>query len=65
MKRTFFFLNIHWYLLVTMELIFAVPHLYPIDEELIKLSMVDQLGRLGLSEHFSEEIEDVLRRVYK
>ncbi|XXG70517.1 hypothetical protein AAC387_Pa06g3264 [Persea americana] len=43
----------------------GVPHLYPIDEELTKLSMVDQLGRLGLSEHFSEEIEDVLRRVYK
>ncbi|XXG70515.1 hypothetical protein AAC387_Pa06g3263 [Persea americana] len=43
----------------------GVPPFYPIDEELIKLSIVDRLERLGLSEHFSEEIEDVLSHVYR
>ncbi|XP_077242091.1 terpene synthase 04 [Tasmannia lanceolata] len=42
----------------------GVPHIYPIDEELIKLCMVDRIERLGLAEHFSDEIKQVLRQVY-
>ncbi len=48
------------------KLIFiAVPATYPMDEELIKLCMVDQLFRLGLAEHFVQETEDVLAQVYR
>ncbi|XP_058073243.1 (E,E)-geranyllinalool synthase-like isoform X2 [Magnolia sinica] len=43
----------------------GVPPVYPIDEELIKLCMVDRLERLGLAEYFQEEIEEVLCGVYR
>jgi geranyllinalool synthase len=43
----------------------AVPATYPIDEELIKLCMVNQLFRLGLAEHFVQEAEEVLAQVYR
>ncbi|KAI3510368.1 hypothetical protein L1887_17307 [Cichorium endivia] len=43
----------------------GVPPKYPIDEELIELSMVDQVQKLGLSEYFTEEIESILRNVYR
>ncbi|KAF8409325.1 hypothetical protein HHK36_005399 [Tetracentron sinense] len=43
----------------------GVPSIYPMDEELIKLCMVDRLERLGLAEHFFEGIEDVLAHVYR
>ncbi|XP_059635069.1 (E,E)-geranyllinalool synthase-like [Cornus florida] len=42
----------------------GVPSIYPMDEELIKLCMVNQIQRLGLSEHFNEEIEKTLSEVY-
>ncbi|XP_059660928.1 (E,E)-geranyllinalool synthase-like [Cornus florida] len=42
----------------------GVPSMYPMDEELIKLCMVNQIQRLGLSEHFNEEIENILSEVY-
>ncbi|KAF8391391.1 hypothetical protein HHK36_023695 [Tetracentron sinense] len=41
-----------------------VPSTYPVDEELIKLCLVNQIQRLGLAEHFIEEIEDILAHVY-
>ncbi|XP_058073232.1 (E,E)-geranyllinalool synthase-like [Magnolia sinica] len=44
---------------------YGVPPMYPVDEELIKLSMVNQLERLGLREHFLEEIEEVLSLTYR
>ncbi|XP_027160774.1 (E,E)-geranyllinalool synthase-like isoform X2 [Coffea eugenioides] len=43
----------------------GVPAEYPLDEELIKLCLVDHVQRLGLAEHFEEEIEDILKLVYK
>ncbi|KAA8515305.1 hypothetical protein F0562_018465 [Nyssa sinensis] len=43
----------------------GVTSMYPMDEELIKLSMVNQIQRLGLAEHFNEEIEEILSRVYR
>ncbi|GMY37277.1 S-linalool synthase-like [Fagus crenata] len=43
----------------------GVPPTYPIDEELIKLCMVNQLLRLGFAEHFVQEIEEVLAQVYR
>ncbi|TKY59317.1 (E,E)-geranyllinalool synthase [Spatholobus suberectus] len=43
----------------------GVPQTYPMDEDLIKLCMVNQLQRLGLAEHFVEEIEEILARVYR
>ncbi|KAK4857668.1 hypothetical protein QYF36_004326 [Acer negundo] len=42
----------------------GVPPRYPMDEDLIKLCIVNQLQRLGLAEHFIKEIEEVLAQVY-
>ncbi|KAG5561552.1 hypothetical protein RHGRI_004560 [Rhododendron griersonianum] len=42
----------------------GVPPMYPMDEELIKLSLVNQVTRLGLAEHFSGEIEVILSEAY-
>ncbi|XP_027160313.1 S-linalool synthase-like [Coffea eugenioides] len=41
----------------------GVPAVYPVDEEFTKLLMVDHVQRLGLSEHFNEEIEHILKQV--
>ncbi|XP_027348360.1 (E,E)-geranyllinalool synthase-like [Abrus precatorius] len=43
----------------------GVPQTYPLDEDLIRLCMVNQLRRLGLAEHFVEEIEEMLTKVYR
>ncbi|XP_061977401.1 (E,E)-geranyllinalool synthase [Populus nigra] len=43
----------------------GVPQTYPMDEELLKLCMVNQLQRLGLAEHFNQEIEGLLEQVYR
>ncbi|XP_022847589.1 S-linalool synthase-like [Olea europaea var. sylvestris] len=43
----------------------GVPAKYPVDEELIKLCMVDRVQRLGLTEHFNEEIEKILAKIYR
>ncbi|XP_058202805.1 (E,E)-geranyllinalool synthase-like [Rhododendron vialii] len=43
----------------------GVPPMYPMDEELIKLSLVNQVTRLGLAEHFSGEIEVILSEAYR
>ncbi|KAG8381989.1 hypothetical protein BUALT_Bualt05G0029800 [Buddleja alternifolia] len=42
-----------------------VPVKYPVDEEMIKLCMVDQVQRLGVAEHFNQEIEKILAQVYR
>ncbi|KAJ8616318.1 hypothetical protein MRB53_035690 [Persea americana] len=44
---------------------FSVPPTYPIDEELIKLCVVNRLERLGLDEQFQDEIDKVLLDVYR
>ncbi|XWS15704.1 hypothetical protein CRYUN_Cryun34aG0024700 [Craigia yunnanensis] len=43
----------------------GVPPTYPMDEELIKLCVVNQLQRFGLADHFTHEIEDNLARLYR
>ncbi|KAI3742937.1 hypothetical protein L1987_60636 [Smallanthus sonchifolius] len=42
----------------------GVPQKYPVDEELVELSMVDQVQKLGLYEYFAEEIDNILRKIY-
>ncbi|KAJ6767149.1 ENT-COPALYL DIPHOSPHATE SYNTHASE CHLOROPLASTIC [Salix purpurea] len=43
----------------------GVPQTYPMDEELLRLCMVNQLQKLGLAEHFEQEIEGLLEQVYR
>ncbi|OMO65118.1 hypothetical protein COLO4_31527 [Corchorus olitorius] len=43
----------------------GVPPSYPMDEGLIKLCVVNQLHKLGLADHFTEEIEDNLAPLYR
>lgn len=43
----------------------AVPAQYPIDEELMNVRIVDHVQRLGLAEYFGEEIEHILKQVYR
>ncbi|XP_021294504.1 (E,E)-geranyllinalool synthase [Herrania umbratica] len=43
----------------------GVPPTYPMDEELIKLGLANQLQRSGLAEHFTQQIEDILTQVYR
>ncbi|CAI9756495.1 unnamed protein product [Fraxinus pennsylvanica] len=43
----------------------GVPAKYPVDEELVKLCMVDHVQRLGLAEHFNGEIEKILAQIYR
>ncbi|XP_014506607.1 (E,E)-geranyllinalool synthase isoform X1 [Vigna radiata var. radiata] len=43
----------------------GVPQTYPMDEDLIKLCMINQLQRLGLAEHFDKEIGEILAKIYR
>ncbi|KAF7847693.1 hypothetical protein BT93_L2717 [Corymbia citriodora subsp. variegata] len=43
----------------------TVPSLYLVDEELTKLSMVYQLVRLGLTEYFDQEKDEILAQIYR
>ncbi|XP_030528950.1 S-linalool synthase-like [Rhodamnia argentea] len=43
----------------------GVPSLYLVDEELTKLSMVHQLVRLGLTEYFDREKDEILAQIYR
>nr|GMC78824.1 (E,E)-geranyllinalool synthase [Ipomoea batatas] len=43
----------------------GVPARYPVDEELIKLCVIDHIQRLGLAEHFSQEIAETLSQIYR
>ncbi|XP_059595850.1 (E,E)-geranyllinalool synthase-like isoform X1 [Vitis vinifera] len=42
----------------------GVPSMYPMDEQLIQLSMVDHLQKLGLAYCFDKEIENILEHVF-
>ncbi|KAI8001080.1 (E,E)-geranyllinalool synthase [Camellia lanceoleosa] len=44
---------------------YGVPPMYPMDEEIIKLCLVNQIIVLGLAEYFKEEIEEILSKVYR
>ncbi|XP_024984527.1 S-linalool synthase-like [Cynara cardunculus var. scolymus] len=41
----------------------GVPQI--MDEQLVELSMVDQVQRLGLYEYFTDEIDNILKNVYR
>ncbi|CAL9136411.1 unnamed protein product [Musa acuminata var. zebrina] len=43
----------------------VVPSVFPVDEDLIKLCLVDHLRRLGCGEHFAEEIRGVMDHTYR
>ncbi|XP_028095683.1 (E,E)-geranyllinalool synthase-like [Camellia sinensis] len=43
----------------------GVPPMYPMDEEIVKLCLVNQILVLGLAEYFKEEIEDILSNVFR
>nr|QIQ55998.1 putative terpene synthase 7 [Eremophila drummondii] len=43
----------------------GVPEKYPVDEGMIKLSIVDHVQRLGLAEYFNQEIEQILAQIYE
>nr|QWB49557.1 terpene synthase 26 [Aquilaria sinensis] len=43
----------------------GVPPTYPLDEELIRLCLVNQIQRLGLAQHFTHEIETILSQAYR
>ncbi|WJZ96336.1 hypothetical protein VitviT2T_015030 [Vitis vinifera] len=43
----------------------GVPSMYPMDEQLIQLSMVDHLQKLGLAYCFDKEIENILEHVFR
>ncbi|MQL74191.1 hypothetical protein Taro_006552 [Colocasia esculenta] len=43
----------------------GVPAAYPVDEQLPKLIMVDTLERLGITEHFVEEVADMMRCIHR
>ncbi|KAF7115938.1 hypothetical protein RHSIM_RhsimUnG0042800 [Rhododendron simsii] len=47
------------------ENIEKVPTTYPVDGELIKLCLVNHIQRLGLAEHFTKEIDEILERIYQ
>ncbi|KAK4340579.1 hypothetical protein RND71_039080 [Anisodus tanguticus] len=43
----------------------GVPSRFPGDEELKLLCMIDNIQRMGLSQHFEKEIEQILDQVYR
>ncbi|GKV18640.1 hypothetical protein SLEP1_g28989 [Rubroshorea leprosula] len=43
----------------------GVPPTYPMDEDLIQLCMVNQLQRLGLADHFTQEIDHILAHIHR
>ncbi|KAK3433152.1 hypothetical protein EUGRSUZ_D00666 [Eucalyptus grandis] len=43
----------------------GIPSFYPVDEDLTKLSMVHQLVRLGLTEYFDRENDEILAKIYR
>ncbi|EOA34402.1 hypothetical protein CARUB_v10021930mg [Capsella rubella] len=43
----------------------GVPQVYPLSEELIKLTMINVMDNFGLSEYFGEEINRFLLQIYK
>ncbi|KAM7249753.1 hypothetical protein ACFE04_000060 [Oxalis oulophora] len=43
----------------------GVPQSFPMDEELLKLSIVDHIQKLGLAEHFKQDIDRILAEAYR
>ncbi|KAM7255129.1 hypothetical protein ACFE04_020370 [Oxalis oulophora] len=43
----------------------GVPQSFPIDEELLKLSIVDHIQKLGLAEHFKQDTGRILAEAYR
>ncbi|CAL9167783.1 unnamed protein product [Musa hybrid cultivar] len=43
---------------------FAVPAMFPVDQDLIKLCLVDHLRQLGCGEHFANETHVVMDQIY-
>ncbi|GLT77211.1 hypothetical protein SLA2020_488190 [Shorea laevis] len=43
----------------------GVPPTYPMDEDLIQLCLVHQLQRLGLADHFTQEIDHILGHIHR
>ncbi|KAI9120593.1 hypothetical protein K1719_007626 [Acacia pycnantha] len=41
----------------------GVPQTYPMDEDLVKLCMVNQIEKLGLAQYFVQEIEETLAQI--
>ncbi|KAI8525460.1 hypothetical protein RHMOL_Rhmol13G0232000 [Rhododendron molle] len=54
-----------WGSTVGEENIEKVPTTYPVDGELIRLCLVNHIQRLGLAEHFTKEIDEVLENIYR
>ncbi|KAL6287533.1 hypothetical protein ACE6H2_011923 [Prunus campanulata] len=44
---------------------YGVPAVYPLDEDLVKILLINQIETLGLAEHFTEEITSFLAQVYR
>ncbi|PQM39115.1 S-linalool synthase [Prunus yedoensis var. nudiflora] len=44
---------------------YGVPAVYPLDEDLVKILLINQIETLGLAEHFTEEITSLLAQVYR
>ncbi|TQD81442.1 hypothetical protein C1H46_033027 [Malus baccata] len=44
---------------------FSVPAIYPMDEDLLRVCLVNRIERLGLAEHFLAEITSMLGQVYR
>ncbi|CAL8140048.1 unnamed protein product [Prunus armeniaca] len=44
---------------------YGVPAVYPLDEDLVKILLINQIETLGLAEHFKEEITSLLAQVYR
>ncbi|URE20485.1 synthase [Musa troglodytarum] len=41
-----------------------VPDMFPVDQDLIKLCLVDHLRQLGCGEHFANETHDLMDQIY-
>ncbi|KAJ8459313.1 hypothetical protein OPV22_032239 [Ensete ventricosum] len=41
-----------------------VPAMFPVDQDLIKLCLVDHLRQLGCGEHFANETHDLMDQIY-
>ncbi|CAD5168408.1 unnamed protein product, partial [Musa acuminata subsp. malaccensis] len=42
-----------------------VPAMFPVDQDLIKLCLVDHLRQLGCGEHFANETHDLMDQIYR
>ncbi|KAM0955578.1 hypothetical protein ACFX2A_024442 [Malus domestica] len=44
---------------------FSVPAIYPMDEDILRVCLVNRIERLGLAEHFMAEITSMLGQLYR